>query len=977
MPFRHDIAVTINDRPATVAVDGRTTLADMLRDQLGLTGLHLGCEQGACGCCTVLLDGEPVRSCIMLAAQADGHRVTTIEGVGGPGAALSDVQQAFCDHHALQCGYCTPGMVLAVTALLDAVPEPDKEQIDEALGGNICRCTGYTQIREAVTALARRHAAGAAAAGAAGAAAGGAGAAAGGAGAAGAARLPVREDSRFVRGAGTFVADVEPRGTLHVGLVTSPHARARILSMDAADALALDGVVAVVTGADLAAATEPLRQYLQTPGVHWRPLAVDEVRYAGEWVAAVIATSRAVAEDAAEMVAVDYEPGKPVLDPEAAMDPAAPRVHGEQFGNVVYDRAFAWGEVEANRARADGSVRLRVRWNRNSTVPLETFGVVASWDPGRELLDVWASVQMPQFPDQIATALRLPSNAVRVHFDVDVGGSYGVKRGIKHAVLAGYLARIAGAPVKLIEDRTENMHGGDFHGPDRIFNVELSYRSDGAFTNLDIWAIDDQGAYPGRAPLQLAKPIGAIVGPYRIPSASYRATAVTTNKTGQVAVRGFGQAPTNFAIEAAVDAVARRLGMDRLAVRRRNFIQPDEFPYRIPSGTEYDSGDYPAVLDKAVALADLSALEAERDALRAQGMLAGLGVACCLEPGGGNAIFENIMNPANDKTTFPEACRLRVDGGGGVTAVISVSSAGQGHETLVANLTGRELGRDPASVRVLRADSLAGLPSQSPVGSRMTIVLGQAIHQAAADLKARLCAIGAYQLGAEPDDVIYAGGDVVLAKDGERRVAWQELVAIAHRKQHLMPPGTEPGLETVHVAHTPRSGRLAGKDGSVQLYPCYSFEAHLVLVAIDPETAAVTFRRYAVAHDCGTVINPQVVRGMVLGGTAHGIGAALYERFAFDEDGQPLTQSFMDYLLPSIHEIPVIQDAEHCTPSPYTSHGQKGAGESGYMGAPAAVASAVNDALAAAGAPPVHSLPIGESTIWSVLSGQAATESRA
>ncbi|MGH3170509.1 MAG: molybdopterin-dependent oxidoreductase, partial [Trebonia sp.] len=923
--------------------------------------------------CTVLLDGEPVRACIMLAAQADGRRITTIEGVEGPGSALSDVQQAFCDHHALQCGFCTPGMVLAVTALLDAEPQPDQEQIDEALGGNICRCTGYTQIREAVSGLARQRSAGAAADTGASTAAGAVPPCA--ASAACPASLPVREDSRFVRGAGTFVADVEPRGTLHVGLVTSPHARARILSIDRADALALDGVVAVVTGAELAETTEPLRQYLQIPGVHWRPLAVDEVRYAGEWVAAVVATSRAVAEDAAELVEVDYEPGQAVLDPEAAMDPAAPRVHGDDLANVVYDRSFAWGDVAANRASADGSVKLRVRWNRNSTVPLETFGVVASWDPSRELLDVWASIQMPQFPDQIATALRLPSNAVRVHFDIDVGGSYGVKRGIKHGVLASYLARLTGAPVKLIEDRTENMHGGDFHGPDRIFNVELSYRSDGTLTNLDVWAIDDQGAYPGRAPLQLAKPIGAIVGPYRIPSASYRATAVTTNKTGQVAVRGFGQAPTNFAIEAAVDAVARRLGMDRLAIRRRNFIQPDEFPYRIPSGTEYDSGDYPAVLDKAVTLADLSALETERDALRAEGMLAGIGVACCLEPGGGNAIFENIMNPANDKTTFPEACRLRVDGGGSITAVISVSSAGQGHETLVANLTGRELGRDPASVRVLRADSLAGMPSQSPVGSRMTIVLGQAIHQAADDLKARLCQIGAYQLGAEPEDVLYLEGDVVLAKDRERRVTWPELVAIAHRKQHLMPPGLEPGLESVHVAHTPRSGQLAQKDGTVQLYPCYSFEAHLVLVVIDPETAALTFRRYVLAHDCGTVINPEVVRGMVLGGTAHGIGAALYERFAFDDDGQPLTQSFMDYLLPTIHEIPVIEDVEHCTPSPYTSLGQKGAGEAGYMGAPAAVASAVNDALAGIGAPPVHSLPIGESALWSVLSSHTAAPS--
>lgn len=771
----------------------------------------------------------------------------------------------------------------------------------------------------------------------------------------------IREDRRFVTGRGRYVADITPPGTLHVALVTSPHPHARIAGIDTGEALAVDGVVAVLTGAEMAKDTDPLRQYLNVPEVQWRPLATGATRYAGEWVAAVVATSRAVAEDGAELVRVDYEPLPAVLDPERAIEDDAPLVHPSHGTNVMTHRQFRWGEP----GPAAGSVRMRTRWNRNSTVPLETFGVVASWDRTRDLLDVWASVQMPQFPDQLAAALRLPGNQVRVHFDVDVGGSYGVKRGIKHGVLAGYLSRLLDAPVKLIEDRAENMHGGDFHGPDRIFDVELSYAADGTFTHIDIAVIDDEGAYPGRSPLQLAKPIGAIVGPYRIPSATYTATAVVTNKTGQVAVRGFGQAPTNHAIESAVDAVAAELGMDRFELRRRNFIRPEEFPYRIPSGTEYDSGDYPAVLDKAIA--DLPALEARRDELRATGKLAGIGVATCLEPGGGNAIFENVMNPENDKTTFPEACRLRVDGGGAVTAVISIASAGQSHDTMVATLVGEELGRDPDTVTVIRADSLTGMPSQSPVGSRMTIVLGRAVQGAATELKAKLCAIGAHNLGVRPDEVVYEDGDVLVRADPARRLPWSELIAIAHRKQHLMPPGVQPGLEVLHVAHTPRSGELTRPDGTVQIYPCYSFEAHVVLAAIDPGTGKVDLDRYHLAHDCGTVINPEVVRGMVYGGTAHGIGVALYEQFAYSDDGQPLTQSFMDYLLPSAHEIPPIADAEHCTPSPYTTLGQKGAGEAGYMGAPAAVAGAVNDALAARGAGPVRSLPIKPADIWAAL----------
>jgi len=520
--------------------------------------------------------------------------------------------------------------------------------------------------------------------------------------------------------------------------------------------------------------------------------------------------------------------------------------------------------------------------------------------------------------------------------------------------------------VKLIEDRQENMHGGDFHGPDRIFDIELAYRRDGTLLSMRLHAIDDEGAYAGRSPLQLAKPIGSIVGPYKIGSVAYRATAVATNKTGQVAVRGFGQSPTNYAIESAVDAVARELGMDRAEIRRRNFPRSDEFPYRIPSGTSYDSGDYHAVLDKVLAAAGMPELERRRDELRRAGRLAGIGIATCLEPGGGNAIFENVMNPRSDKTTFPEAVRLRIDGNGGVTAMIGIASAGQGHETLVATLAAEELQRDPAQIAVVRTDSAGGLPSQSPVGSRMAIMLGAAVQGAAAILRDKLVAIAAHRLEAAAEDLEYEAGDVIVRGAPARRVGWDELVAIAHRRHHDMPPGMQPGLEAVFVAQVPGGGALAAADGSVQMYPTFSFEAHVVLAAVDPGTGMVELESYALAHDCGTVINPDIVRGMVCGGLAHGIGVALYERFAFDEQGQPLTTSFMDYLLPSAHEVPDVTLEEHVTPSPLTSLGQKGVGEAGYMGAPAAVASAVNDALAEVGAA-VHSLPMAPNDLWAAV----------
>jgi 3-oxo-Delta1-steroid hydratase/dehydrogenase large subunit len=755
----------------------------------------------------------------------------------------------------------------------------------------------------------------------------------------------VREDRRFVVGKGRFAADIVSAGTRHVALVTCPHPAARILAIDKRGALAMPGVHHVLDGRELAAATQPLLAGLDTPNVPRRPLAVDVARYAGEWVAAVVADSRALAEDAAEMVHVDYEPLPFVLDGEAAYAPGAPIVHTDHGSNVLLDRTFVWGEVEKDFAESPHRLSLRVTWGRSSTVPIETFGVLASWDPWREILDVHASVQMPRFPDQIALALRLPGSAVRVHNDVDVGGSYGVKRGIKHAVLVGYLSRRLGFPVRLIEDRLENMRAGDGHGPERNFDVEAAFDDDGVIRSIKMRALDNVGAYAGRSPFQLGKPIGAIVGPYRIKSVQYRAIAVTSNKTVQEAVRAFGQSPTNYAIERTIEEVARHRGLDRLELRRRNLIRADEFPYLIPSGTTYDSGDYHAVIDKVLARADYRGLIAERDRLRAQGMLAGIGIAACLEPSGANSTFEPLLNPKNETTSYSESCRINVDVGGAVTATIHTLSAGQGHETLVATVIGEVLEIDPERIRVVRPDSLSSLPSQSPVGSRMAIMLGGAAFHAAQKLKARLLAIAAHDLAIPPERATYGAGDVFDRVAPQNRRSWSELVTIAHRNFHRLPSGIEPGLAFSHVMQVPTGGRLPTADGRVQMYPCFAFEFHLMLVAIDPDLGKPEIKRYFVGHDCGTVINPKIVRGMTMGGIAHGIGAALCEEFAYNEEGQLLAQSFMDYLLPSAHEVPPVEIIHHETPSPHTVFGQKGSGESGYLGAPAAIASAINDAL--------------------------------
>jgi 2-furoyl-CoA dehydrogenase large subunit len=363
------------------------------------------------------------------------------------------------------------------------------------------------------------------------------------------------------------------------------------------------------------------------------------------------------------------------------------------------------------------------------------------------------------------------------------------------------------------------------------------------------------------------------------------------------------------------------------------------------------------VIDKVLARAPYRDLVAERDRLRGQGLLAGIGIAACLEPSGGNSSFEPLLNPRVGTTTWMDSCRISIDLVGSVTATMHTTSAGQGHETLVGTVVGEVLEIDPDKVRVVRADSLNSLPSNSPVGSRMAIMLGGAAFHAARKLKDKLVAIAAHDLGVPAERLTYRDGNVFDKSAPDKKRTWAELVIISHRYIHRLPPGEEPGLSVSHIMPVPTGGGLPTPEGRVQMYPCYSFEFHLMLVAIDPELGKPEIRRYLVGHDCGTVINPKIVRGMTMGGIAHGIGAALYEEFAYSEDGLLMAQNFMDYLLPSSHEVPPVEIVHHETPSPHTVFGQKGSGESGYLGAPAAVASAVNDAVRPLGIV-VNSLPI-------------------
>lgn len=771
-------------------------------------------------------------------------------------------------------------------------------------------------------------------------------------------RGPTKEAERFLRGQGRFIADLSLPGTKHMALVSSPHAHARIRAIDTSAALKMPGVCTVVTGAELAAHTNPIGNYLYKKNVEWYPLAFEKAHYAGEWVVAVVADTRYQAEDAAEAVLVDYEPLAPVVDMEAALAPDSPLVHEAVGSNVLWHRDLTWGDVDGDFARADVVVRDRLYWGRHSGVPIETFGVLACYHVADDLFEFWGSWHMPYVPDRVSRGLKVPMNRVRIHYDVDVGGSFGSKCGYKHAILTGYLARKLHAPVAFQEDRLENMRSGDAHGPNRLYDVAAAAMKDGRITSLKMRVIDDQGAWPMIGVIQIGKPITALVGPYKIGSCQYDATLVMTNKAVQGAFRGLGQSPTNFAVERIVDLVAEQLGLDRVAVRERNLIERGDFPYAIPTGTSYDSGDPPLLLRRVLEMADLERWKRYRAEARERGRHVGIGIAIGVEPSGGNTTFKALMTPDDPVTTYPEGCFVKIDPEGGVTAQIGFPTQGQGHETMVATVVGAELGVAPEQVTVIRTDSLSTLPTHMPIASRSAMMLGSAAFLAAQALKQKMARIAAHNLEVAPTDVEHRDGAFYVCGTS-RSVSFVEVAKIAHRQWHRMPPDEEPGLQSIRVWMAPTTGQLPDSENRVQIYPCSAFGAHVAIVEVDPDTGMVEILKYYVAHDCGTVFNPEIVAGMVCGGIAHGIGGTLQEEFAYSEDGQFLAGTFMDYLIPSATQVPDVElDESIQSPSPITPLGQKGIAEGGYMTSPGAIVSAVEDALKQAGGGRISRIPM-------------------
>jgi CO/xanthine dehydrogenase Mo-binding subunit/aerobic-type carbon monoxide dehydrogenase small subunit (CoxS/CutS family) len=926
-----DVALVVNGAAVRRRVDPRRSLVDFLREELELTGSHVGCEHGVCGACTVRVDGELVRGCLMLAVQADGCRVTTIEGLSASGE-LAALQRAFREENALQCGFCTPGMLLTAQDLLQRAGRPDDAAIREAIAANYCRCTGYHAIVRAVSRAAECQAMLERAPTPASSGEGGY-----------IGRSVIRpQTARLVAGRGTYIDDVRLPRMTHAAFVRSPHAHARIVRIDTAVAEAAPGVVAVVTGREMASLCEPwvgvLRNYPGMKSAKQYALAIDRAVWQGEPVVAVVAESRALAEDACGAVRVEWEPLPPVVDPDAALAPDAAVIHPELGDNLALEARIDAGDVDAAFAEADTVIGETYVTGRHTVVSLEPRVVLADYQPDEGSLTVYHSGQAPyMLHDILARHLGIPEHRVRV-INKDVGGSFGLKIHTYPDELATCaLAVKLGRPVKFVADRMESFQT-DIHSREHRVKVEVAVKRDGTILGMtldDLAPVGPFSMYPRSSVVESGQVLRTTPGAYRLRHYRARGRVVFQNKTPMSQYRAVGHPVASLVMEATVDRVARELALDPVEVRRKNLVTADMYPYTAPSGLFFEKLSHEESLAKVLEISNYPALCSERDALRARGVHRGLGLCVFLDltaPGAATYGTGGARISSQDGTT------TRLEPSGKLTVIASVTEQGQGTDTVLAQVAATAVGVPVEDVRVLTGDTLVTPYGGGTWGSRGAAIGGEATLQSGKALRENILKVAAAVLDVDLLALDIRGGQIVDAVTGEARLPLAELGRIAYFRPDTLPKDFQSEL-TVTRHYVPRHQPLAYVNG-VQL-------SH---VEVDTETGLVRLLGHWVADDCGRIINPLLVDEQVRGGVVHGLGDALWEHCVYDAQGQLLTATMMDYLVPMAAELPDIGVAHTETPTLYSEGGFKGAGEAGVAGAPGAVLNAVNDALAPLGA---------------------------
>jgi aerobic carbon-monoxide dehydrogenase large subunit len=746
------------------------------------------------------------------------------------------------------------------------------------------------------------------------------------------------EDPRLVAGKGCYVDDVQLPGMLHMAVLRSSYPKARVVSIDTSAARAVPGVAAVLTGDDLSERMDLTAPPI-VPGMRVPPhpvLARGMVHAVGTPVAVAVAPTRAIAEDAVNRIEVEYEPLPAVAEGEAALAPDAPLVHEALGTNVCYTVTRGGGDVDAAFAEADLICRLDIASPRLVAMSLEPRGVVVRPEPMGAGLTVWLSTQGPhRARTGLAEALGFPEHKIHL-IAPDVGGGFGSKGPVyREDVLAAYLALQLDRPVKWVATRSEDFLT-TVQGRDQSMHSELALRRDGTMLGIKVRVVANLGAYLHSSTAGPPQRMMAMApGCYRIPNAQVEVVAVFTNTVPTGPYRGAGRPEAVLNIERLVDQAARELGRDPLDLRRQNFIQPDQFPYRTAVGVEYDSGDYDKSLTEALRLSNYDELLRQRDARRANGELVGVGVSTFVEPSGGAGF---------------ESGTVRIERTGEITVITGSSSHGQGHETSFAQVAADLLHVSMDHVAVQHGDTLVAQQGTGTFGSRSMITGGGALAIAAERIVEKARKIAAHLLEASADDVVQVDGGFGVAGMAEKTVTWRRIAASAYGGS--LPPGMELGLQETVFFDPKREA--------------WGFGTHVALVRIDRESGALTIEKLVLVDDCGVIVNPMIVEGQVHGGVAQGLGEALLEQMQYDDEGQALTGSLLSYAVPHATDIPPLLLAETVTPNPFSPLGVKGVGEAGTNGAPPAVANAVMDALAPLGIRQVN-MPFTPPKLWAAI----------
>ncbi|SMF89497.1 xanthine dehydrogenase, molybdenum binding subunit apoprotein [Azospirillum oryzae] len=780
--------------------------------------------------------------------------------------------------------------------------------------------------------------------------------------------MPRVEDAALLTGVARYADDLPVKpGTLHAAILRSPHAHADLLGIDTAAALAVPGVAAVVTGEDAKRHASAFLVGIRAPMEHWC-LAIDRVRHVGEPVAVVLADSRYLAEDALDRIEVRYRPLPPVTSIAQALEEGSEPLHPAVGSNLVNSRSFRYGDPEAAFARAARTVSVEVEYPRNSCTPMECFVVLADYDAAEDSYEVLSNFSGPFAVHPVmARALNVPGSRLRLKTPPHSGGSFGNKQAVfPYVVLMGLCARVAGRPVKWVEDRLEHLMAAT-SATARRMRIDAAVEPDGRVLALRMEQTEDCGAYlRAPEPASLYRNHGNLTGAYDIPNLALTNRIVVTNKTPTGLNRGFGGGQLYYGLERLMNRVAAELGLDPLDVIRRNLVAADAMPYRTASGGTLDSGDYRATLEQAVREGALDALMARRDALRAEGRLYGIGYAAVVEPSISNMGYITTVLTAEErrkagpKNGAQATASVAVDPTGGVSVTVASAPQGQGHRTVLAQVVADVFGLRFEDIRVntdLDTGKDAWSIASGNYSSRFAGAVAGAAQVAATRLRGRMAALVAAQLNCRADDVRFAGGKVFSDANPDNGLSFSRVAAAGHWSPGTLPDGQEAALRET-AFWTPEPLKAPTDGDHINSSACYGFIFDFCGVEIDRTTGALRIDRYVTMHDAGRLLNPLLVEGQILGGFAHAVGTALYEEYAYGDDGRFLSGTFADYLVPTACEVPVPVILHRESPSPVTPLGAKGVGEGNCMSTPVCLANAVADALAGFSVDEPPSLPI-------------------